>query len=134
GRDPRLYATIFHSGSMWLNRPVQTFEGGLDKPGGTRQQTKTSYYLRKFMGNFEFATSYSAVNHDHILFRYAEILLNYAEARNEILTAPDAAVYDAVEQIRERAGLVPYELPGSLTQEQMRTIIHNERRKELAFE
>src|SRR5690606_421089 len=85
GREKRFYATIFHSGAMWLNRPVQTFEGGLDKPGGTRQQTKTGYYSRKFMGNFESSTNYSNVNHDHILFRYAETLLNFAEARNEHL-------------------------------------------------
>lgn len=133
-RDKRFYATIFYSGAMWLNRPVQTFEGGADKPGGTRQQTKTGYYLRKFMGNFESAVNYSNVNHDHILFRYAEVLLNFAEARNERLTVPDQSVYEAVERIRERAGLSPFQLPSGLTKSQMREIIQNERRKELAFE
>ena len=133
-RDPRFYATIFYNGAMWLNRPVQTFEGGADKPGGTKQQTRTGYYARKFMGNFETATSYSNVNHDHILFRYAEVLLNYAEARNEILAAPDEEVYSAVEAIRRRAGLNPYLLPDNLTKQDMRTVIQNERRKELAFE
>src|SRR5690606_33419255 len=96
--------------------------------------TKTGYYLRKFMGNFESATNYSNVNHDHILFRYAEILLNFAEARNERLAAPDPEVYGAIEQIRERAGLVPFELPAGLSQAQMRDVIRSERRKELAFE
>ncbi|MBE8715331.1 RagB/SusD family nutrient uptake outer membrane protein [Sphingobacterium hungaricum] len=134
GRDKRFYATIFYSGAMWLNRPVQTYEGGADKPGGSRQQTKTGYYLRKFMGNFETASNYSNTNHDHILFRYAETLLNFAEARNERLTVPDLAVYQAIERIRERAGLNPYSLPLGLTKIQMRDIIQNERRKELAFE
>ncbi|GGH08937.1 RagB/SusD family nutrient uptake outer membrane protein [Sphingobacterium alkalisoli] len=134
GRDQRFYGTIFYSGAMWLSRPVQTFEGGADKPGGTRQQTKTGYYLRKFMGNFESATNYSNVNHDHIIFRYAEILLNFAEARNEHLADPDQAVYQAVERIRRRAGLVPFALPAGLDKDQMRGIIQNERRKELAFE
>ncbi|MEC3878949.1 RagB/SusD family nutrient uptake outer membrane protein [Parapedobacter sp. 10938] len=133
-RDPRFYATIFYNGAPWLGRPVETFEGGADKPGGTKQQTKTGYYLRKFMGNFESATNYSNVNHDHILFRYAEILLNFAEARNERLAAPDPEVYGAIEQIRERAGLVPFELPAGLSQAQMRDVIRSERRKELAFE
>lgn len=133
-RDGRFYATIFYNGAMWLNRSVQTFEGGSDKPGGTKQQTRTGYYARKFMGNFETASNYSNVNHDYILFRYAEILLNYAEARNETLSAPDTEVYEAVEAIRERAGLVPYELPGGLNKEAMRELIQNERRKELAFE
>ncbi len=134
GRDPRFYATIFYNGAMWLNRPVQTFEGGADKPGGSVQQTKTSYYVRKFMGNFETATNYSNVNHDFILFRYAETLLNYAEARNERLGSPDASVYQAVEEIRKRAGLTPFELPTSLSQQQMRVVIQQERRKEMAFE
>ncbi|MFD1769800.1 RagB/SusD family nutrient uptake outer membrane protein [Sphingobacterium suaedae] len=133
-RDTRFYATIFYNGATWLSRAVQTFEGGADKPGGTRQQTKTSYYLRKFMGNFESAVNYSSVNHDHILFRYAEIVLNYAEARNERLQVPDALVYQAVENIRRRAGLMPFELPKGLTKVQMRDAIHKERRKELAFE
>lgn len=134
GRDPRFYATIFYNGATWLSRAVQTFEGGADKPGGSRQQTKTGYYARKFMGNFEGTTTYSSVNHDHILFRYGEILMNYAEARNERLTEPDQSVYQAVESIRERAGLDPFTLPTGLSKEQMRTIIQNERRKELAFE
>lgn len=133
-RDERLYATIFYNGAPWLGRPVETFEGGADKPGGTKQQTKTGYYLRKFMGDFESAVNYSNVNHDHILFRYAEVLLNFAEARNERLAAPDQGVYSAVEQIRERAGLTPFQLPAGLSQSAMREIIRNERRKELAFE
>src|SRR5690606_42026909 len=90
--------------------------------------------LRKFMGNFEESVNYSGVNHDHILFRYAETLLNYAEARNERLSVPDQAVYQAVESIRRRAGLSPFELPSGMSQEQMREVIRNERRKELAFE
>lgn len=133
-RDPRFYATIFHNGSQWLGRPVQTYEGGADKPGGSKQQTRTSYYARKFMGNFENVIRYDNVNHDYILFRYAEVLLNYTEARNEFLATPDSEVYSNVEAIRQRAGLNPYQLPVGLTKAQMRDVIHNERRKELAFE
>ncbi len=134
GREKRFYATIFYNGAPWLGRAVQTFEGGADKPGGTKQQTKTSYYLRKFMGSFETATNYSAVNHDHILFRYAEVLLNYAEARNERLANPDATVYQMLEKLRERAGINPYQLPAGLSKSAMREWIQLERRKELAFE
>jgi hypothetical protein len=134
-RDPRFYATIFYNGAPWLQRPVQTFEGGADKPGGTKQQTRTSYYARKFLGNYENTLNYqNATNHDHILFRYAEIILNCAEARNENLAAPDREVYSYVESIRKRAGLNPFALPLGLTKDAMRTIIQNERRKEFAFE
>ncbi len=68
------------------------------------------------------------------LIRYAEILLDYAEARNEWLSSPDQLVYQAVEAIRQRAGLTPYQLPPGLTQDSMRQVIHHERQVELAFE
>lgn len=133
-RDSRFYATVLYNGAAWLNRPLQTYEEGADKPGGIKQQTRTSYYARKFMGNFEAVAMYSNQNHDHILFRYAEILLNIAEARNEYLSSPDQQVYDYVQAIRERAGLNPYQLAVGLSKLEMRSIIQNERRKELAFE
>ncbi len=134
-RDGRFYATIFYNGAQWLQRPVQTFEGGADKPGGIKQQTRTGYYARKFMGNYEDALTYqNPTNHDHIIFRYAEILLSHAEALNEVLGAPDQRVYDDIEAIRRRAGLSPYQLAPGLSKDAMRQIIHNERRKELAFE
>jgi len=133
-RDKRFYGTIFYTGSPWLSRPVETYEGGADKPGGTKQQTKTGYYLRKFMGNYETAVNYGNINHDFILFRYAEIILNYAEARNERLANPDHEVYAAVESIRDRAGLNPFQLPTGMSKADMQQVIRNERRKELAFE
>lgn len=133
-RDFRFYKTFFYNGSSWLSRSVETFENGKDKPGGTQQQTKTGYYLRKFLGDFENTSAYVSHPRDYILFRYAEVLLNYAEAMNEYLSAPDQSVYDAVEAIRKRAKLSTYQLATNLSKDSMRVIIHNERRKELAFE
>ncbi len=107
-RDPRLSYTVFYNGALWLNRPVETFDGGLDKPGGAVQQTKTGYYMRKFMGNFETVNGsavYSSTVHDFIYFRYAEILLNYAEALNEFSGA-SGEVIDAVRQLRKELELM----------------------------
>lgn len=132
-RDPRLTYTIFYNGASWLNRSIQTFEGGLDKPNTNVQQTRSGYYMRKFMGEYEAQSAYSDVSHNVLLFRYAEILLNFAEAQNEY-AGPDQDVYNAVQAVRQRAGLKPFQLAASLTKEQMRTIIRNERRVELAFE
>jgi hypothetical protein len=121
---------------------VQTFDGGLDKPGGALQQTKTGYYMRKFMGQFESVTTnppvYSSIVHDFIYFRYAEVLLNYAEATNEF-SGPGTDVYDVLIALRKRAGIFPgtnnlYGLPQGMTQVEMRKMIQNERRIELAFE
>lgn len=137
-RDPRLNKTVLHNGSQWLNTAIETFEGGRHKPGGPIQQTKTSYYLRKFLGNFETSTNYADTPHDWVFFRYAEILLNYAEAENEF-AGPTPEVYKAVTDIRKRAGIQAggdnlYGLTPGMTPEAMRTVIQNERRIELAFE
>src|SRR5690606_16589389 len=92
--------------------------------------TRTGYYLRKKVNPAIVPGNSSGQN--SIVWRYAEVLLNYAEAKNEVLGAPDQSVYDAINQIRERAGLP--ELPAGLTREQMRERIRRERRVELAFE
>ncbi len=132
-RDPRFYLTIFHNGFKWLNRNIETFEGGRDKPGGIVTQTKTGYYMRKFMADFTSSTVFSNQTHNFPLFRYAEILLNFAEAKNEY-SGPDTDVYKAIEDIRKRAGLSPFTLQAGLTKEQMREVIRHERRVEMAFE
>ncbi len=138
-RDPRLDATILYNGKKWLNRPVETFEGGKDKPGGIVVQTKTGYYMRKFMGKFESTAAYANTTRHMIHFRYAETLLNYAEALNEA-GGPVKAVYDNLVLIRKRAGIKAgannlYGIPAGITDKNvMRKIIQNERRIEMAFE
>lgn len=137
-RDPRLKKTILYNGSIWLTASLETFQGGRSNPVGSVQKTKTSYYMRKFMGKFENATEYFDVRHDWILFRYAEILLNYAEAQNEY-AGPSDDVYQAIKDIRKRAGIEAgndgmYGLKSGINKEEMRQIIHNERRIEFAFE
>lgn len=71
--------------------------------------------------------------HDWILLRYAEVLLNFAEATNEI-SGPTAAVYDAVDAVRGRTGIDMPGLPAGLTKDEMRSRIWNERRVEFAME
>jgi starch-binding outer membrane protein, SusD/RagB family len=62
------------------------------------------------------------------------VLLNYAEAQNEA-SGPDATVIDAIDRIRMRAGIPSLATTfGSLSQDEMRTVIRRERRVELTFE
>src|SRR5690606_26179122 len=137
-RDPRLDYTVIRNESKLLlyatsqKETVYTYAGASpDGLGGSG--TPTGYYVNKMLDeevtNSIFTTSLRCLP----LIRYAEILLNFAEARNEY-SGPDQDVYDAVEAIRKRAGLNPYTLPSGLSKEQMRTIIRAERRVELAFE
>lgn len=139
-RDPRLEYTIIHNGSNWLGTTMQTWQGGANNPIGA-SYSLTSYYMRKFMGNFESSSEYQAIWHNWVMFRYAEILLNFAEAENEYLSSPSQDVYDAIIALRKRAGIDPGEdnLYGlqemdKMTQADMRKVIQNERRIELAFE
>ncbi|MET3886699.1 hypothetical protein ABIE54_005588 [Chitinophagaceae bacterium OAS944] len=143
GRDPRLERTVFYNGAKWLQRPVETFEGGKDKPNNAiiaKDQTQTGYYAKKFCANDSSSANYTNTLYRDNGFvpawgiiRYADILLMYAEAMNEY-AGPVASVYSAVEKIRQRAGLSPYTLTPGLSQSQMRDVIRNERRLELAFE
>ncbi len=136
-RDPRLDGTVFYNGASWLGRPVQTFTGGLDRPGTSAVQTRTGYYLRKFLGSFSTGSTYAATSHNFPIFRYAETLLNAAEAQNELGNTAAALAY--VIAIRARSGLTAgtgnrYGVPVGLGQADARALIRNERRIELSFE
>ncbi|MBO9637999.1 MAG: RagB/SusD family nutrient uptake outer membrane protein [Siphonobacter aquaeclarae] len=135
-RDPRFYATVLYNGAAYRNSTVQTYTpGGKDSKDGPSNwnTSKSGYYLKKFMNdNLPIDNPWDvAGTQTWIYFRYAEILLNYAEAQNEA-SGPDATVYAAVNSIRKRAGMP--DLPAGLTQTQMRERIRHERRIELAFE
>jgi starch-binding outer membrane protein, SusD/RagB family len=74
---------------------------------------------------------------DYVVMRFAEVMLNYAEAANE--TGHTSEAFDMLKQIRQRAGIEPggngnYGLIPSASREQMRTQIINERNVELSFE
>lgn len=130
-RDERLLATVLMNSVLFKGKRVATYPGGADAMPNPNA-TKTGYYLRKFLNeNVNIQTGGGSDGHVVPLFRLAEIYLNYAEALNEYdPTNPDIAVY--LNKIRERVSLP--DVPSGLTQEQMRTLIHHERRVELAFE
>lgn len=136
-RDPRFDATLIVNGSTFgfQGLPVYMYVGapidGINKP----YATITGYLMRK--GTYESNKDYygdTGSDQNWIELRFAEVLLNYAEALNEALGTPDQRVYDAIERIRERAGLNPYQLPDGLSKHEMRERIRHERYIELAFE
>jgi len=135
-RDPRFDATLIVNGSVFgfQGLPVYMYVGGEDGIN-IPYETTTGYLMRK--GTDETNKDYyggTGSDQNWIELRYAEVLLNYAEAQNESLPAPDQSVYDAIELIRQRAGLNPYQLPAGLTRDQMREKIRHERYIELSFE
>ena len=98
----------------------------------------TSYYTCKFMGDNKTTTEYGSHKDLWVYFRYAEILLNFAEAENEV-NGPTNDVINALIHIRKRAGIEAgsdkkYGIDANMTKDEMREFIHNERRIEMAFE
>jgi hypothetical protein len=90
----------------------------------------SGYYQKKKL-NKDAAPGGDASGQNFVFLRYAEVLLNYAEAQNEA-AGPDASVYEAINKIRRRSEL-PDLQPG-LSKDQMRETIYRERRVELCFE
>src|SRR5690606_11415536 len=90
----------------------------------------SGYYQKKRI-NPDAAPADDASGQNDVFYRYAEVLLNYAEAQNEAV-GPDATVYAAINKIRNRSDLPDLE-PG-LDQDAMRIAIRSERRVELCFE
>lgn len=122
-QDPRLGKTIF--------KDEVNFNGNIQIPSNGMP---TTYGLKKFLSPDLLPYGYSTQSQqDWVLLRYADVLLMYAEAQNE-LVGPDQSVYDALNAIRERASASLPQVATGLTQEPMREVIRHERRIELAFE
>lgn len=137
-RDPRFYKIVLYNGAVWQDVTVETFVSpSLDQALNGKHRkvlaefTSTGYYVRKYLPEEVQNNTSIQAYHDWIYFRLAEMYLNYAEALNEV-DGPTAAVYDAVNTVRARSGVV--NLPAGLTQDQMRERIMNERAIELSFE
>lgn len=139
-REPRFrYSIIFNTSSYAnsANAQAQVFTyNGASQDGVPA--TTTGYYARK-MCDSTVASNGSAAGSARTwpLIRYAEILLNYVEAINE--TGQPALAYPKLIELRKRAGIDPgadnlYGLKANMTKEEMRAVIQNERRIELAFE
>jgi hypothetical protein len=145
GRDPRLDRYILHDNSPYKNGIIRTrVGGGQDAKDSISTSTRTGYYLKK--GLVEDVNLNPAgqapQNHYEVHIRYTEIFLIYAEAANEAW-GPDTdgagfgfTARDVIRAIRNRAEISQPDdyLNSLLKKEEMRQMIRNERRLELAFE
>ena len=136
-RDPRLGYTIVTNNSTWNGRTIEIWKGGKDDYTKLNS-SKTGYYLKKFLNDNLYLMENQKVVHSWILFRYAEVLLNYAEAMNEAY-GPDndngygLSARQAVNKIRKRLQVSMPDVV-AINKEDLRTRIKHERRIELAFE
>ncbi|MGE7773278.1 RagB/SusD family nutrient uptake outer membrane protein [Chitinophaga sp. NPDC101104] len=145
GREPRFKYSILHNGTVWRNNSgtysaIYTYfmapnDGMGSDPSG--YATRTGAYVRKLLDE-NVTGSQGSTEHNYPLIRYAEILLNLAEAENEI-GGPSEAVFSILRDIRRRAGIQPgtggnFGIPVTANKDALRDFILNERRIELAFE
>jgi len=129
-RDPRFYNNLIYNDQTWIGRKVETYTGGRDNSATTNIYTRTGYYLKRLWPEQIRRTGDRGLL-NYVYLRYAEVLLNYAEALNEA-EGPTGSVYVAANAVRTRAGMPV--LPLNLTKDLMRARIRNERAVEFAFE
>lgn len=109
GRDPRMAMTIIYPGMDWNGTVVNTLDktiNGKDNanyPPSANNASKTALTWRKYLDE-QYANGIWNTNACPIVIRYAEVLLTYAEAVNE-LSGPSADVYDKLDLIRGRVGM-----------------------------
>jgi hypothetical protein len=142
-KDPRFYATLYTQDTQWKGTAVDFHDGLITSTGQTittgsfggvlargiqqgNQVGVTGFGVMKYLDETTpLVTFLSNSTTDYQVFRYAEILLNLAEAAFETGNSADAL--DAINQIRNRAGIAPLT---TISIERIR----QERRVELAFE
>lgn len=150
-RDPRLTMTVVEFGTPWLGYSYQPHPDSLevysykdgkmvknnDSRGVATFASFTGFLWKK--GVDQSWADRIAEDNDEILFRYAEMLLTYAEAKIE-LGETDASVLDAINQVRARAYGVTVNQTGSYPAvtttdpAALRIIIKRERRVEFVKE
>lgn len=131
-RDPRFYADILFNGHSFQGRPAQFYQGGLDSKESAFaywNASKTGYTILKMVDStYDFSSVYYSPS-QWIVFRLAEIYLNYAEAEAALGNTVEALTY--LNMIRERAGMPDLTSAGGTDLMQK---IQQERRIELCFE
>jgi hypothetical protein len=144
-RDPRFAQTIAFNGATWPLNGNNSYKNWtyLRLASGTTftsvepsNPTPTSFYLRKAISPTAPANTVNIVGTDWIEIRYAEVLLNLAEAACGVGNLTEA--YTQLRAIRARAGIEAgsgdYGLQTGMTRAQMFDAILYERQIELAFE
>ncbi|MGM9788402.1 MAG: RagB/SusD family nutrient uptake outer membrane protein [Candidatus Cryptobacteroides sp.] len=140
-RDPRMGQSILPPGTPWegggdgdiLNDDNSIFKYPklvLDKRSCS---TYTGYYMRKYVE----PSTVQYVGHDDndiVILRYAEVLLNYAEAKEMLGTLTQTDLDNSINLLRTRVGMVPMKLDNLPAGSDIRTEIRRERRVELFFE
>ena len=142
GREPRFYASIIYNGATWKEKKIYTYvdaENGFaayrDNMNPGEKQTVTGYFIRKYLqeNNADFDDKGS--DQFWIEMRYAEVLLNLAEAlaEQDYSKNQDDAL-EALNEVRERVNLPKRTTEEAPDKDSFMKLLREERICELAFE
>lgn len=140
-REPRFHATILYNGSSWEGRKIETYVDGADgfvefkQSSSTQGHTPTGYYLRKYLqeGYSDFITK-GSYQYDAII-RYAEVLLNKAEAYAELnYSTYQNEALAALNEVRARVHLPGKTISDAPDKDAFMALLRKERCVELAGE
>ena len=140
-RDPRMVQSILAPNTPWeggksgdlLSTDDKIYTYPLLTNNKTAAMTYSGYYMRKYVE----PSTVKYVGHDDndlVMLRYAEVLLNYAEAREMLGQLNQADLDKTINLLRDRVGMVHMELSNLPAGSDIRTEIQRERRIELFFE
>lgn len=143
-RDPRLALTVIYPGADYIkadgtkavfNTLDKTVDGSANANFMTAADnaSKTGLTWNKYLGPI---TQYADIwksNACPIVFRYAEVLLTWAEAENE-LNGPSEDVYAKIDEVRTRVGMPEVDRNKYNSKETLRELIWRERGVEFAGE
>ncbi len=142
-RDPRFYHSILFNQEKWTSNDtifLELWEGGRERLN-EYHYCKTGYLARKYWNRNVDSWSGNPAPYTHsIFFRYAEMLLIYAEAANEvggpdyILSGADISAEEAVNLVRARVNMPGVHSSYLGSKDSFRERIKNERAVELYLE
>lgn len=140
-RDPRMAQSILAPGTPWeggrsgdllsTDDKIYTYPKLSNTKDGS--MTYSGYYMRKCVE----PSTVQYVSHDDndiVIIRYAEVLLNYIEAKERLGTVSQDDLDMTVNRLRDRVGMVHLKLDNLPSGSDIRTEIQRERRVELFFE
>lgn len=143
-RDKRLSWTVTYPGANYINANGENaIYNSIDKTingstnanywQGTDNASKTGLTWAKYLAPMNQYSDIWNTNCQPIVFRYAEVLLTWCEAENE-LNGPSAQVYSYLNMIRSRAGQPDVDQSKYNTKDKLRELIRRERSVEFAGE
>lgn len=140
-RDPRMAQSIYAPGTPWKGGRAELNDVNgyaifnlpkfvSDKNGA---MSASGYYMRKY-AEMDILWFVGHDDNDIVMMRYAEVLLNYIEAKELVGGVTQNDIDKTINLIRDRVGMKRLTLTNIPAGSDLRTEIRRERRVELFFE